>query len=411
MNTQRWRRILIFAAIAAIVATVSFGRTTWVHLRFAAVQESQWWVLHTMNVLSGLEDVRVQLEVNHTRFDNIVSQGKDREFYREYLASKRLVYDRAALVEAITKDNIPQQERVRVLKRRIDSLFAHRDAMIDRVSRSGVTPTQAKYLLLRQDEHVRVEKVLLPMAQEEERLLRIRQARLEASTESFKTWSIVNGALALLLTLTLLGLVTWGFGTASSDAKRALAATLEVVGKALEYRDDQTGGHVERVHTMAMRLARKMGVSEKDLESFSIGVRLHDVGKIGVPDQILLKPGRLDPEERAIVERHVEIGVELVKPILGFVKSSGVVAGHHEKWDGSGYPRGLAGDAIPWGGRTFAVIDVYDALRSRRPYKEPMSHEEALRFIEAQAGKHFDPEVARAFAENVEEITAGIEWA
>lgn len=114
-----------------------------------------------------------------------------------------------------------------------------------------------------------------------------------------------------------------------------------------------------------------MGLSNKDLEVFVRGTRLHDVGKIAIPDRVVLKPGRLNPEERVVMEGHIAYGVRFVSPFLELTSSCGVIGGHHEKWDGGGYPSGLQGDAIPWGGRYFAVIDVFDALRSRRPYKEP----------------------------------------
>lgn len=410
MNTKRWRRILFYSIVAALIAILSFGRSAWINARFAAVQESQGRVLHTMDVLRTLKEFHVALELNHRNFDNLVALG-NAEFFGGYMATKQTCYGKLAQAGLLTADNPEQQKRVRELASRVDRLFRYRDGVLSRVTRSRPDVRQTTSLLSRETEHRLVLLVTEPIAREEERLLRERQANLTFLTERFKRTTILNGFIYLLLILTLLGLVASGFGTASNDARKALDAMLQAMGKALEYRDDQTGGHVERVHTMAMRLAQIMAAPEKSLERFSMGVRLHDVGKIGIPDVILLKPGRLDPEERVVVERHVEIGMELVKPLVQFVEATDVIRSHHERWDGNGYPYRLKGSEIPWGGRYFAVIDVYDALRSRRPYKEPMTHEEAIGYIESQSGKHFDPEVVKAFVENIEEITRGIEWA
>ncbi|GAB5605769.1 hypothetical protein TK5_18490 [Sideroxyarcus sp. TK5] len=138
-------------------------------------------------------------------------------------------------------------------------------------------------------------------------------------------------------------------------------------------------------------------MSRDSIESLIIGAFLHDVGKIGIPDQILLKPGRLTAEEFEIMKTHVAHGSEIIQDSNWLKRARDVVLFHHEKFDGSGYPHGIHGKNIPLAARLFAVADVFDALMSRRPYKEPMSLEEALKVLQEGAGKHFDPDVVSAF--------------
>ncbi|ADV65999.1 HD domain-containing phosphohydrolase [Deinococcus maricopensis] len=183
--------------------------------------------------------------------------------------------------------------------------------------------------------------------------------------------------------------------------ERVEAAQLEILhrlARAAEYRDDDTGEHMGRVALTAAGLARELGLSEAAVRLIEQTAPLHDVGKIGVSDGILLKPGRLTPEEFEIVKSHATIGANILagghSPA---VRMAEVIARtHHERWDGSGYPHGLAGEAIPIEGRIVAVADVLDALTSERPYKRAWSFEAALAEIRAQAGQHFDPQVVAA---------------
>lgn len=174
---------------------------------------------------------------------------------------------------------------------------------------------------------------------------------------------------------------------------------LRAVGLALEYRDDETKGHTDRVTEASLALAVNMGEgSEDSLRALRWGAYLHDVGKIAVPDGILRKPGKLDDAEREQMRGHPAIGLEFGERI-GFLPQGAldVILHHHERWDGAGYPSGLAGEAIPLAARIFAVCDVFDALVSERPYKRAWSTEEALAEIHAQAGTQFDPRVVEAF--------------
>ena len=177
---------------------------------------------------------------------------------------------------------------------------------------------------------------------------------------------------------------------------------LEIVrrlGTAGEYRDNETGLHVIRMSLIVRRLALEMGLSENQAELLYQAAPMHDIGKIGIPDHILLKPGALDPEEREIMKNHTVIGAEIIghhdSPLLQLACS--VALTHHEKWDGSGYPRGLAGESIPLEGRLVALADVYDALTSVRPYKGAWTADAAFAFIQDQAGRHFDPKLVPLF--------------
>lgn len=167
----------------------------------------------------------------------------------------------------------------------------------------------------------------------------------------------------------------------------------------MELRDQETAGHTERVTSLTLRLARALGVPEEDLEHLRRGAILHDVGKIAIPDAILLKPGPLTEEEWAVMKMHPIYAYQWLSGIPFLRKALEIPYAHHERWDGSGYPRGLKGEAIPLSARIFAVVDVYDALTSDRPYRKAGPREKALAYLREEAGRLFDPEVVRAFLE------------
>lgn len=172
---------------------------------------------------------------------------------------------------------------------------------------------------------------------------------------------------------------------------------MEALGRAIAKRDSDTGAHNYRVAWIAACVAESMGMAGADMQALIAGSFLHDVGKIGIPDAILLKPGRLDDDEMTVMRTHVAQGEEIVTGMGWLDGANAVVAGHHEKWNGSGYPRGLGGDAIPLAARIFAVADVFDALCSKRPYKEPMGFDQVMAILEKDTGSHFDPAVMAAF--------------
>ena len=179
---------------------------------------------------------------------------------------------------------------------------------------------------------------------------------------------------------------------------------MEALGRAVAKRDSDTGAHNYRVAWIAARIAKRMGLSDVEMQSLIIGSFLHDVGKIGISDTILLKPGKLDDEEFRIMRTHVMQGEEIVSGISWLDGAYAVVAGHHEKWNGSGYPRQLTGEAIPLAARIFSVADVFDALCSKRPYKEPMGFDAAMAILNKDTGSHFDPGVMAAFSPIAREV-------
>lgn len=171
------------------------------------------------------------------------------------------------------------------------------------------------------------------------------------------------------------------------------------LGRAAEYRDNETGLHIIRMSQMAATLAESLGWNAADCELMLLASPMHDIGKIGISDSILLKPGRLDLHEWEIMKTHASIGADILSDgDSDLLRMASLIAlTHHEKWDGSGYPQGLVGSAIPQVGRIVAIADVFDALTSARPYKRAWSIEQAVTLIDAGSGKHFDPEIVEHF--------------
>lgn len=183
--------------------------------------------------------------------------------------------------------------------------------------------------------------------------------------------------------------------------------TLLRLAKAGEYRDEETGNHVIRMAKFSRLIAEGMGMNRDDCQILELAAPMHDIGKIGIPDEILLKPGKLPPDEMAIMKQHTQIGFEILKDSPSeFLQMGAIIAlGHHEKFNGTGYPGGLRGEDIPLSARIVAVADVYDALTSARPYKRAWTTQEALDFMERQNGLHFDPRCLEAFRDSLDKIT------
>jgi putative nucleotidyltransferase with HDIG domain len=188
---------------------------------------------------------------------------------------------------------------------------------------------------------------------------------------------------------------------AYSELETAYNATLEGWVQALDLRDKETEGHTVRVSRLAVELARAAGMDDDDLDDVRRGALLHDIGKIGIPDSVLLKPGPLDAEERRIIERHPDLANAMLARIPRLQPAAAIPYCHHERWDGSGYPRGLKGEEIPLAARVFAVVDVWDALRSDRPYRGAWPEEKVRAYLGDNAGTLFDPAVVRVFLESV----------
>jgi putative nucleotidyltransferase with HDIG domain len=190
-----------------------------------------------------------------------------------------------------------------------------------------------------------------------------------------------------------------------SNMDLTLAYDTTIVGwsRALDYKDKETEGHSQRVTEMTLRIAREMGMNEEELVHVRRGALLHDIGKMGIPDSILLKPGALTEEEWKIMRQHPVYSYELLHPIAYLRPALDIPYCHHEKWDGTGYPRGLKGERIPLSARIFAIVDVWDALRSERPYRPAWSEEKTKEYILSLSGIQFDPKIVEAFIRTIDE--------
>ncbi len=199
----------------------------------------------------------------------------------------------------------------------------------------------------------------------------------------------------------------------SQELRRSYMATVRALSNAVEARDAYTSKHAERVTAYALEIARALGIRLSDTAEMEFGFLLHDIGKVAVPDAILYKPGALSDEERALMRRHPLVGAEIVRGIEFLGSAADVVRSHHERWDGQGYPDGLAGEQIPLAARVFAVADVLDALTTERPYRPASPMSVARETIVREAGRQFDPTVVKAFcsvpAERLEGIVAEIQ--
>ncbi len=177
----------------------------------------------------------------------------------------------------------------------------------------------------------------------------------------------------------------------------AYDATIEGFARALDMREGETPGHTRRVTEMTVAMATGLGIAEADLLHIKRGALLHDIGKMGIPESILQKPDSLSPEEWVIMHLHPQYAYDLLSPIIYLYPALDIPYCHHEKWDGSGYPRGLNGELIPFAARIFAVADVWDALTSKKPYREAWPETKVKEYIQTQSGVHFDPAVVKVF--------------
>lgn len=192
-----------------------------------------------------------------------------------------------------------------------------------------------------------------------------------------------------------------------TDALDSAEAAFVALALTIEARDPYTKGHCERLSRTAVSLGRALGLQNDDLHALHRGGYLHDIGKVGVPDSVLLKPGPLTPEETAVMRRHPEIGDSLCAPLQSLRLVRPIILAHHERIDGGGYPNGLRGDDVPLLAQIVGIVDVYDALTSRRPYRDALSHDEAVKFMleETHAGR-FNPRYVQAFLETLVPVAA-----
>lgn len=194
--------------------------------------------------------------------------------------------------------------------------------------------------------------------------------------------------------------------SAHQELQQAYLDTIHRLVRAAEYKDEQTGAHIVRMGRYSALITEKLGLPAKQVQTVLYASPMHDVGKIGIPDNILMKPGKLTEDEVGIMKTHSIIGANILAYAKAAVLSVAeqIAISHHEKWDGTGYPQGLAGEDIPLVGRIVGLADVFDALTSKRPYKDPYPVEAAIDIIRRERGLHFDPEVVDVFLKNINEV-------
>lgn len=221
--------------------------------------------------------------------------------------------------------------------------------------------------------------------------------------QSWKAFGFDNFPLVILFILAIGAYVLAKMLNKSiGDSVRAYDETIQGWANALEMRGSETIGHSQRAVNLTLLLARKLGIRGPDLIHVRRGVLLHDIGKMGIPDSILYKPGELTEEEWAVMRKHPEYARDYFSGISYLTPAMDIPFFHHEKWDGTGYPHGLQGEHIPLPARIFAVVDVWDALTSERPYRDAWSREKTLQHIHEQSGKHFDPRIVDMFTRLIE---------
>jgi HD-GYP domain-containing protein (c-di-GMP phosphodiesterase class II) len=219
-------------------------------------------------------------------------------------------------------------------------------------------------------------------------------SRLEPSLE----WAEFMGALADQAAIAINSAQLFNEQQQTNDRlTTAYEDTIDGWSRALDLRDRETEGHSQRVTDLTLELARRMDIQEEQMVHIRRGAKLHDIGKMGIPDYILLKPGKLSEDEWKIMRQHPKFAADLLYPIEFLGPALEIPFNHHEKWDGTGYPQGLKGEEIPLAARIFAVIDVWDALTHNRPYRPAWTIPDALAYIREQSGKHFDPKVVKKF--------------
>ncbi len=233
-----------------------------------------------------------------------------------------------------------------------------------------------------------------------EGISRLDEQTLRAQGEQVRSGALTAGVSVLATAFFLYPLLLAMLGRSGGLSSRLLESNLSLMcslGNAIAKRDSDTDAHNYRVTFYAVALAEAMGVPKQDISDLVAGAFLHDVGKIGVPDGILLKPGKLTTDEFAVMKTHALLGVEIVADNPWLSGAALIIRHHHERFDGTGYPDELHGEAIPRMARIFAVVDVFDAMTSERPYKKPITLADALTIIEQDVGQHFDPEVVAVF--------------
>lgn len=256
----------------------------------------------------------------------------------------------------------------------------------------------------RKYEYETISMLVIPMLNHEEKIIGVLQ--LINSLDGDRVVPFAEEHIKITSSLASQAAVAIQNAKFAEELKSAHYDTIVRLSAAAEYRDKDTANHIKRVSHYSRLIAVKLNLPKKEVELIFWAAPMHDIGKLGIPDAILLKPGKLDPEERKIMEQHSVIGAKILEGSEAdiIVKSKVIALTHHEKYDGTGYPQKLKGKDIPLEGRIVAIADVYDALSSKRPYKEPFPEEKVIAIMTEGHGSHFDPELLDLFLTNIDEV-------
>jgi HD-GYP domain-containing protein (c-di-GMP phosphodiesterase class II) len=391
------RRVLV-VRIGVATAIIAVGVAAAAYVSQRARLEREVADLGRRGVATLVE--RVRNVMDRERIDvvsalrEIVGRGEQPVVYRAGRFVLFQVYDRSStvLVEGVAGDQ-PDTAQVRTFM--VSQPLAFPDAGRDHVQAARVDDRLLVYTVIpildRGGSVAAFARGMFAVSPEV-----AEQMRWTILLNVFFAVAIVVGVAALLFPVILH--LTRRLADYSTHLLDANLETLSVLGSAIAKRDSDTDAHNYRVSLYSARIGQAMGLSRVEMQTLIKGSFLHDVGKIGIPDAILLKPGRLDENEFTVMQSHVEKGVDIVQRSSWLRDGIAVAGYHHEKYGGGGYPHNLRGEDIPIAARIFAVADVFDALTSARPYKKPLDFEEAMELLEQGRGKHFDPTILDAFA-------------
>lgn len=379
--------LLRLLSVWLLVMPLAIGVGYWIEVGkleegFAAVVSQQ-----LQRISHGIQDTQAHNDQRYQETEAFIG--------RNYLFIK-LLDERGGVLKEV--ENPDFQSLIPKLRSELAPVSRDDDRHVDRYVIDGVT-------ILRVAVGLPLDSVGLPRAVEGAFVI----DPLELQQQRDKLWRFIGSIVLVSLATTLvLYPVILSLNrevlSASRDILQGNIETAAVLGAAIAKRDSDTGEHNYRVTLYAIALAEKIDLEHEQIRHLILGAFLHDVGKIGIPDAILLKPGRLNEAEFDTMKQHVGLGLDIIANSHWLAPAGEVVGNHHEKFDGSGYPQGRLGGDIPLNARIFAIVDVFDALMSERPYKPPMPLNQALDILREGRGQHFDPELVDAFGDLAEEV-------
>tara|TARA_R110001606_G_scaffold328104_2_gene475156 strand:- start:492 stop:1742 length:1251 start_codon:yes stop_codon:yes gene_type:complete len=373
------KRIVISGLLISIVA----GVVGWKIAKESAEQETV--------------DLALEVSQGTVAHFNIVNSPIEDKANRAKKVTDNLVLDWFDIAELYDKDGIKIAESITEAGELIETALPHHEKPSYR---------EASYQSLTLDNDAWVLRTFVPLIDEGEVWGYLEGVRMVPDWQRkdiryFSLWvALISAGAAWLCALVIYPLILILNKENQHYIEKIKQSNIDMMyamGKAIALRDSDTGAHNYRVAWLAAELAEAYGLDNDAMKALILGSYLHDIGKIAISDTILLKPGKLSDDEMAVMKTHVQEGVKMVDGIAWLGNAKTVIEAHHEKWDGSGYPNRLAGKAIPISARIFSIADVFDALCSKRPYKEPFNYDKVLSIIQEGQGAHFDPSLVALF--------------